>query len=262
MFGIDISNIQNKINLYNGKELFDFAIIKVSEGKTLKDKSAIKFSSELRDMGKLIGCYHFCRPDLNSPEDEAENFIDAVYSCDLLHNAILVADWETSTEGNTEWLQNFCSLVYNKTGVIPLVYGSSNVLSSIRNYMGNEIHLWVAQWPNTVKYTVGSGPDELRPKTKCPWEIWQYSSTGIFPRYSGRIDLDFSTLSREEWVTMARGNPKETITEDMRWAIDIGLFGGYKDGTYRPNEPLTRQQAATLFRRYNNIIVQYGVTKI
>lgn len=250
MFGIDISNIQNKIDLRQGKDLFDFAIIKVSEGKTLKDKSAKRFSSELKGMGKLIGCYHFCRPDLNSPEDEAKNFINSVVDCGLLHKAVLVADWETSTKGNTQWLLDFCDLVLTRTGVAPLVYASSYVLSGIGPHIDSKIPLWIAQWPNTYRYVVGAGPEVMEPNTDLSWKIWQYSSTGIFPGYSGRIDLDYSIFTREEWLKMAGEETKEEITEDMRWAIDNGLFLGYKDGTYRPDEPITRGQLATVLARY------------
>lgn len=42
----------------------------------------------------------------------------------------------------------------------------------------------------------------------------------------------------------------EYLTDDMKWAISIGLFSGYPDGEYKPTEQLTREQVASLFRSY------------
>jgi len=36
---------------------------------------------------------------------------------------------------------------------------------------------------------------------------------------------------------------------DLEWLTDAGLIGGYADGTYRPSDPLTRGQYATILCR-------------
>lgn len=250
MFGIDISNIQRSIDLEKGKHLFNFAILKASEGQTLKDKSINKFSKQLLDMEKLIGCYHFCRPDINkSPDGEVLNFLETVENAGLLGNCILVADFETATLGNEEWIQDFCYQIMEITGIVPFIYGSAGVLSRIQDIVNDKIPLWVAQWPNTIRYQVGSGPEKLVPNVKYPWKIWQYSSIGIFPGYNGKIDLDFTLMQKADWVKYS-GSKKEYISEDMEWAIKNGLFIGYKDGKYHPYDYITRAQLATVLARY------------
>lgn len=42
----------------------------------------------------------------------------------------------------------------------------------------------------------------------------------------------------------------EVITKDMQWAIDNGIFTGYDNGKYVPKAPLTREQAATILKRF------------
>ena len=42
----------------------------------------------------------------------------------------------------------------------------------------------------------------------------------------------------------------EVITKDMQWAIDNGIFTGYGNGKYNPKAPLTREQAATILKRF------------
>lgn len=257
MFGIDISNIQKTIHLNKAKGVIDFVILKASEGAGFKDKSTSMFASQLFDLDMLIGCYHFCRPDLNAyPDAEVNNFLEAVYRAKLDDKAILIADWETSTYQNEEWVQEFCSQVVKLTGIMPFIYGSSSVLYKLRTKVGNKIPFWVAQWPNKIRYNIGEGPEGLSPKIEFPWKIWQYSSCGLFPGYSGRIDLDFSIMTREEWESYCHVVKKETITKDMQWAIDIGIFLGYGDSTFRPKEPITREQVASVLNRYNSYIIR------
>ena len=38
--------------------------------------------------------------------------------------------------------------------------------------------------------------------------------------------------------------------ESIRWAIANGMMKGYPDGTFRPDEPVTRAQLAEVLRRY------------
>ena len=38
---------------------------------------------------------------------------------------------------------------------------------------------------------------------------------------------------------------------DMRWADEAGLIKGYEDGTYRPTQPMTREEVVALLHRYD-----------
>ena len=37
--------------------------------------------------------------------------------------------------------------------------------------------------------------------------------------------------------------------DNIRWCIEYGLMNGYPDGSFRPNEPVTRAELATVIRR-------------
>jgi hypothetical protein len=39
--------------------------------------------------------------------------------------------------------------------------------------------------------------------------------------------------------------------QDMRWADEAGLIKGYEDGTYRPTQPMTREEVVALLHRYD-----------
>ena len=44
-------------------------------------------------------------------------------------------------------------------------------------------------------------------------------------------------------------DPRTPLGLDLEWLTDAGLVGGYQDGTYRPSDPLTRGQYATILCR-------------
>ena len=52
--------------------------------------------------------------------------------------------------------------------------------------------------------------------------------------------LDFSDVAGGAWYT-----------EDIRWATSQGIVGGYGNGTFGPNAPITREQLAVMFWRYS-----------
>lgn len=52
--------------------------------------------------------------------------------------------------------------------------------------------------------------------------------------------MDFSDVAGEAWYT-----------EAIRWATSQGIVGGYGNGTFGPNDPITREQLAVMLWRYS-----------
>ena len=42
---------------------------------------------------------------------------------------------------------------------------------------------------------------------------------------------------------------------DITWGADNGIVAGFLDGTFKPNDPVTRAQSVAFLHRYNNAIV-------
>lgn len=42
---------------------------------------------------------------------------------------------------------------------------------------------------------------------------------------------------------------KHWAREDIDWAMENGIVAGYPDGTYQPEKPITRGEAAVIVRR-------------
>ena len=178
MYGIDISNHQRNIDLTAGK--YDFAIIKATEGVSFKDPSFEKFAVQLTKLNKLVGCYHFARPDLNGTtldmEEEADWFISVVRKAGLLNKAILVLDWETEPMDREDLLNAFILRVENQTGITPFIYASKSKLKSWKNWRAiTHCPIWMAVWPNISRPSVGVDPGFTKPDKTVNWSIWQYT---------------------------------------------------------------------------------------
>lgn len=256
MYGIDISKHQEGIDLSKGN--YDFAIIKATEGLGYIDPYFHNYTVQLSKLDKLIGCYHFARPDfrptVKGMEQEAQAFVDAVKKEGLLGEAILILDWETAPMNEPDLVKAWCLKVEELTDIVPFIYASLSNLNNWRNWwIVKHCPLWIAAWKSSIIYEVGDLLNEAFPSTNLPWEIWQFTSEGRYPGLKGRVDLNYSKLTPQMWREMARKR-EEQISDDMKWAIEIGLFIGYGDGEFRPKEALTREQAATLFRRFNDYL--------
>ena len=85
--GIDISNWQSNINLYNIEA--DFVIIKASEGVGWTDPSFKKLYFAAKGAGKKLGIYHFARPTgNNTAQKEVDTFLNAAKSVGAIGEAI------------------------------------------------------------------------------------------------------------------------------------------------------------------------------
>lgn len=258
LYGMDISNYQRKINL----DLCpcDFVIMKATEGKTIQDNSFKKFALKLKERNTLLGCYHFARPDLHKDggdiRAEAKNFVNAVNDVGLLGEAILCLDWEQPPTNNEYFMRVWCEEVIDRTGVTPFIYATTSTMKIVKKWNWAQLYpKWIAKWPSITRYKAGANPQLSAEKNGVEkWKIWQYSSMGSYPEYNGNVDLDMCNMSREEWKKLASNgeeDAEEELSDDMKWAIEKGLFLGYTDGKYHPEKNLTRNMLAAVLRRYH-----------
>lgn len=266
MFGMDISHYQDKIDLRKGK--YDFCIIKATEGIGFIDKSFNSFSDQLTELNKPIGCYHFARPDLHGSiqgmKDEAFFFCNTVKSMGLYGKVIAVLDWEKEPFDRPDLIEAWTNTVEATLHTIPFIYGSKSKMNKWKSYPIIKKHpLWIAAWPNNKSYEVGKDPGLKLPIFDLKYHMWQYSSVGSYPGFNGNVDLDYCSLTVEGWNQWAGMNRKidveqsdSELTDDMKWAIEVGLIKGYGDGKYGSKDALTREQAATMFRRFYNIFIE------
>lgn len=235
--GIDISHWQSTFNSFND---IDFAIIKATEGVGYVDPACDVLYQRAKKAGKLLGVYHFARPDTgNSAEAEAKWFVKNIKG--YLNEAIIVLDWEPSGGqiGNIAWAKEWLDSVYNQTGIKPLIYMSSspvntNNWSSVANA---DYGLWVAN------YGANTGVPNTKPTVKW-WKfyaLWQYTSKGRINGFIGSVDLDYFYGDAEAWKKYANASNKPTPTpakksnEEIADEVIAGKWGNGEDRKNRLN---------------------------
>lgn len=190
--GIDVSHWQGTIDWARVRASGrTFAIAKSTEGIGYKDSSYERNKAAALGQGLKFGAYHFARPGSNNPVVEADWFVNnSGYQRGML---IPTLDLELTggldTTALTSWVKAWLTRVDERLGVKAMIYVSP---SFWRTNMGDSrwfadngyAILWVANWGVTNPSIPASNWGGRS------WTFWQYTSDGVVPGISGRVDLN------------------------------------------------------------------------
>lgn len=197
--GVDISNWQA---VGAGDQGADFVICKATEGTNYVDPKCDAHYQRAKAQGKLLGVYHFARPDINGAEAEADFFVDNIKG--YIGESVLVLDYECAPYSD-DWAYAFMKRVHDRTGVWPMLYASASVINGYNwSKTAQNCGLWIAGYPNA--YNVPNPPTPS--VNDMPygigawafWAIWQYSSS------AGTLDRDIANMDRTAWGKYAAPN--------------------------------------------------------
>ena len=81
------------------------------------------------------------------------------------------------------------------------------------------------------------------------------SATEFAPEATTTRAMIVSILARLEGVEHAEAAGFADVTDEwyataVNWAANVGVVNGYEDNTFRPNQPITREQLAAIFMNY------------
>lgn len=144
----------------------DGVIVKATEGISYVNPFHLANAQLALANDKVIGFYHYARPENNSYEKEALHFVN---NCrPYIGKAILALDWEgNALKVNQQWARNFLDVVYQITGVRPLLYCSEAYLKKVGAVVADGNYgLWVAKYSS-------------KNPVITPWKVkalWQYTS--------------------------------------------------------------------------------------
>lgn len=198
LYGYDISKWQS---VGTGDSAKDFIICKATEGTGYVDQNCDKHYQRAKKKGKLLGVYHFARPDLNKgtagAKAEAAYFVNNCKG--YIGESILVLDWEQpGTTGQRDWAKAWLDEVYRLTTVRPLIYMSASVVNGNNwSNISGDYGLWIAGYPNAYNVknppapTVGAMPYKIGAWKF--WAIWQYSSG------AGTLDYNVANMDKTAW---------------------------------------------------------------
>ncbi len=146
--GVDISKYQGVVDFNRLKAAVDFVIIRSSANKSYVDTQFARNRDEARRVGLLVGFYHYCYPEYNGPEVEAQHFYNTVGT--PREGEILVLDYESAWSGDpVAWSKKFLdklSSLYG--GYKPMIYLN---LATVKAHdwspvINGNYGLWLAKW--------------------------------------------------------------------------------------------------------------------
>lgn len=193
-----------------------FTIVKASEGQTFTDPQHDSFVSQLRNKAKLVGHYHYGRPDTKDTGDavkEADHFIAAAKA---RTGETMWLDFEKSETADQrvnwpEWVIAFCDRVKARTGAACGVYWSdwfiNRVLENCTAAQAAKIRtypLWKAGNNNAYVSDPSAGFGSIHgwPVLTC----WQWNDN----QGSIGIDRDIFYGDASAWKALGVGAPTTT----------------------------------------------------
>jgi len=196
--GIDISHYQRSIDWAKVKEAeiagnpIQFAVVKATEGVSLKDSHFKDNIYKARRMNIITGAYHFFIPGCNAKQ-QALYYINNV----SLKQGDLppILDVEKIGSLSTRQLQNdvltWLEMVEKHYGVRPIIYANYDFK---KNYLSTPVldqyPLWIARY-----YQEELGYD-------APWVMWQYTDNGQLDGIKGKVDCNVFNGTRHELLQM------------------------------------------------------------
>lgn len=198
----------------------DFIILKATEGCGYVDPTCDAKYQLNKKAGKLLGVYHFARPDLNQgiegAKQEARFFFENIKG--YIGEAVLALDYECAPYSD-DWAYAFAKEVYDLTkeylkaesGVWVMLYASASKINEFNwSKTAQNCGLWIAGYPNA--YNVPNPPTPS--VNDMPfvigawkfWAIWQYSSS------AGHLDLDIANMDAAAWKKYANPSSKPAPT--------------------------------------------------
>lgn len=166
----------------------DFVILKATEGATYFDPTYLSRAKQVLKADKLLGFYHYARPEKNTAKKEANNFIMRVKQ--FKEKCIVALDWEGNAvkKDYGNWMMEWLETVKKELNTAPFIYVSYAEINreEVQKALSAGYPLWVAKW--------GAEP-------RCDYTIWQFTNNPFdknyfkgtindFKEHYGRIEND------------------------------------------------------------------------
>lgn len=217
-----------------------FAWSKATEGSGYTNPYFAANWPGMRAAGLARGAYHFARPDLGSPEDQADFFLFTVGN--LQPGDLLALDVEVGQGDLLGWVLTFLDQVAAAAGFKPLLY-SGNWFLNDHNLYGDpdlgQYGLWLAAYQNGV------------PQLPPAWvtlAMWQDTNNASIPGIDGPCDESYFFGSLTQLLAYGKpGYPAAPALTTPQQLVTIDSVIGdntYPDGSdmyaLADNQPVSR----------------------
>lgn len=197
MYGIDVSSWQEGL-VFSDLQI-DFGIVKATEGTDYVNPFCDSWVSELINLKKPFGTYHFATGE--NPEKEAEFYYRSCTG--YIGKGIFALDFEINVSNTKDYCERFLSRFHDLSDIWPLVYVSASRLPEFKgSWIPEKCGLWLAGYPKT--YTWWTNDD--CPYDCSPWAfvaIWQFTSSLIIPGWFSKLDGNVAYMNAAAWSKYA-----------------------------------------------------------
>lgn len=206
--GVDVSKWQGTIDWSNFH--LDFAMIKVSEGVGFVDPSFSRNNSEVVKRGIPHGFYHYVYGSGNTPEEEANFFLDTLKQLDP--GEVLAIDFEEPSKvaNPVDYVRRMAQVMMDRVGVKPLIYLNSSLCNGYdwTPVVNLGCGLWIANYGSDT----GSPQGEPSFSHWPFYAMWQYTSVGRADGISATVDLNQFFGTVEQFKKYGYQAPVSTTT--------------------------------------------------
>ena len=210
--GVDVSQYQGNVDFTVLKTATSFIIMKATEGMGYTDPKFALNQAGARNVGMLLGYYHFARPDLhNAPESEADWFMKTIGL--LREGEILCLDFEVTYADKVKWCKAWLDRVFSITKCKPLIY--LNKSTATGNDWSPVIAAGYGLWLADYSYNAASAV----PATKWPvTALRQYSNRLAVKGIVGGVDAN--VFYGDETAFKAYGSRPSESESDLQKELD------------------------------------------
>ncbi|HLY01101.1 MAG TPA: GH25 family lysozyme [Candidatus Cybelea sp.] len=181
--GIDVSEFQGRIDWSAvANSGIGFALMRATEGKSLRDGSFANNLLQARRAGIVTGSYHFYRVEDDAKAQAQWYLANAQPASDGFPPVVDIEQAiPQDRPGTAKDIQTWLDIVQKATGRRPMIY----VYGAVRQHpdllrIVQKYNVWLAQYSGAISST----------PVLTPWTVWQYSSQGRVGGISGDVDLN------------------------------------------------------------------------
>lgn len=194
--GLDVSKYQTSLPSLDGQS---FIVLRSTIALT-KDTLFDAHYAKARAAGLVVMAYHYAYPKADaSIEQQVALFLEVAKSCDFLW-----LDQEQSGFDDAQ-AQTFIDLV-RASGRPCGLYHSASGFGGVKADAQ-----WVADYRD-ASVTAGYPRNTVTGAELAGWDLWQWTSKGALPGYSGNLDLDWMNPASKLAVLLRTGYvPKQQL---------------------------------------------------
>lgn len=223
---IDVHGAKGPVNWTEVKHSgVDGAYVKKSEGLTFDDDRYLENDAKARAAHIRIGAYHFARPDLHGPVEEARHFLHGQAQAGKPAVPLRwrqgdlppALDFEQHARGRSQawmtwWAQTFLAELRRNGHKYVTFY-------TYPSFWRSDMGAPATTFGGSLLWWASYGVQSPGGPAHWPVWLWQHSSSGLVPGVSGKVDLDAYAGDQAAFTNSFDPQPASAVKYAQPWPV-------------------------------------------